>query len=88
MIAYLRKFDPRLSVLALGWLVSAIGFSLSIPFLSLYFHSELGLSLTSVGLFFGLTAIIRALFQAIGGELSDRFGRYYVMRLNIYSNFK
>jgi MFS family permease len=79
MFEYFRKYDRRLWVLAAGWLTSAVGFSLVIPFLAIYFHSELGMSLTEIGLFFGVAAIVRAIFQALGGELSDRLGRYYLM---------
>jgi MFS family permease len=79
MLAYFRGFDYRLWILAMGWIASAVGFALSIPFISLYFHSELGMSMTSIGLFFGLSAVVRAIFQALGGELSDRLGRYYLM---------
>ena len=77
--AYIAKFDRRLWILALGWVASAVGFSISIPFIALYFHSELGLSLIEIGLFFGVMAIIRASTQAIAGELSDRLGRYSLM---------
>ncbi len=79
--AYITKFDRRLWILALGWVASAVGFSISIPFIALYFHSELGLSLIEIGLFFGVTAVIRASIQAIAGELSDRLGRYSLMVL-------
>jgi len=79
MTGYFRQFDHRLWVLSLGWVASAVGFSISIPFLSLYFHSELGMSMTHIGLFFGFTAIIRSVFQTVGGELADRFGRYHQM---------
>lgn len=79
MLNYFRKFDYRLWILAGGWVASAVGFSLAIPFVALYFHSELGLSLTNIGLFFGVAAIVRAIFQALGGELSDRLGRYHLM---------
>ncbi|MBN2226646.1 MAG: MFS transporter [candidate division Zixibacteria bacterium] len=79
MLAYFKKFDHRLWILSLGWFSSAVGFSLSLPFISIYFHSELGISLTGIGLFFGISAVIRTFFQTMGGELSDRLGRYYVM---------
>lgn len=79
MIGFFSKFDRRLWVLALGWVASAIGFSLAIPFMAIYFYSELGLSLSSIGLFFGVTAVIRASSQAIAGELSDKLGRYRIM---------
>lgn len=77
--AYFRKFDYRLWVLAGGWVASAMGFALAIPFISLYFHSELGISLTGIGVFLGVNAVIRSLFQALGGELADRWGRYHLM---------
>ncbi len=76
---YFKKYDRRLWVLALGWIASAIGFSLVFPFLAIYFHSELGISMTKIGLFITVSALVRAVFQAFGGELSDRFGRYYLM---------
>ncbi|MEW5925002.1 MAG: MFS transporter, partial [Candidatus Zixiibacteriota bacterium] len=79
MLAYFKKYDHRLWVLCGGWVASSMGFSLSIPFVSLYFHSELGMSLTSIGIFLGVTAIIRATAQGLGGELSDRIGRYPLM---------
>ena len=77
--AYFRKFDYRLWILAGGWVASAMGFAIAIPFISLYFHSELGISLTGIGVFLGINAVIRSLFQALGGELADRWGRYHLM---------
>lgn len=74
-ILYIRQFDKNLWVLAVGWLVSAIGFAVSIPFISIYFHSELGLSITEIGVFFGAMAVVRSVFQVVGGEVSDRMER-------------
>ncbi len=81
MIKYIRRFDYRLWILAGGWVASSTGFSLAYPFLSLYFHSHLGMSLLQIGLYFGVAALFRASFQAIGGELSDKVGRYWLMIL-------
>ena len=81
MIHFIRRFDHRLWILAGGWVASAVGFSLAIPFMSLYFHGELGLSLTFIGLYFGVAAVVRAVVQAMGGELSDKLGRYRLMVL-------
>lgn len=78
---YIRRFDYRLYILGLGWVVSALGFAVSIPFMTIYFHSELNISMTRIGILFGVAAIIRALSQSLGGELSDKYGRYYPMVL-------
>jgi len=77
--AYFRKFDYRLWILAGGWVSSAMGFAIALPFLSLYFHSELGISLSGIGIFLGINAVVRSVFQALGGELADRLGRYPLM---------
>lgn len=74
--AYVRQFDSRLWVLVFGWFVAAIGFSASMPFLSIYFRERLDLTTSEIGLFFAGIAVFRVVSQAIGGELSDRIGRH------------
>jgi len=74
-VAYVRQFDRNLWVLCVGWFVGALGFAAAIPFLSIYFHNKLGMSMTEIGLFFGAMALVRAVFQAVGGEISDRMSR-------------
>jgi predicted MFS family arabinose efflux permease len=73
--AYFGQFHSDLWVLSLGWLVAALGFAASIPFIAIYFQKVMGMSTTEIGIFFAVMAIIRAFFQALGGELSDRVGR-------------
>jgi MFS family permease len=72
---YLSQFNRSLGVLSVGLFVSSLGFSVSVPFIAIYFHSHLGMSLSRIGLFFGVMAVIRAFSQVIGGELSDYVGR-------------
>jgi MFS family permease len=72
-------FDRRLWVLYAGFVVSAMGFAMVVPFVSLYFHEELGVSMSVVGLFFLATAVVRGAFQGYAGELSDRIGRKGIM---------
>ncbi len=79
MFGSLKKFDKHLWILMIGWFTSSVGFSISIPFISIYFHSELKMSLSEIGVFFGVAAIVRSVSQSIGGELSDRIGRYRIM---------
>jgi len=78
-LAYLRQFEANLWILSAGWFVSALGFALSIPFIAIYFNAELGLSLTEIGIFFGVMAVIRSIFQAAGGEFSDRIDRRTIL---------
>jgi MFS family permease len=72
---FLAGFGRDLWILTLGWFVGALGFSASIPFISIYFHAQLGLSTIEIGMFFGAQAVVRAGFQAVGGEMADRVGR-------------
>jgi len=74
-----RAYDFQLWVLFAGWIISAMGFAMVIPFISIYFHLELGISMTVVGAFFFFTAIIRAGSQIIAGNLSDMIGRRKLM---------
>jgi MFS family permease len=53
----------------------AMGFSICIPFLSLYLFQDRDLSMTMVGTILLAAGLCSAASQAIGGALSDRFGR-------------
>jgi MFS family permease len=75
ILYYIRSFDRRLWVLMLGWFISSLGFGAVVPFVSIYFHTELGISMSLIGSFFLLAAVFRSSSQIIGGELSDRIGR-------------
>ena len=74
-LGFFKQFNRDLWILAAGWFVGALGFGASIPFIAIYFHDVLGMSTTEIGLFFGAMAVVRSVFQAIGGEMSDRIGR-------------
>ncbi len=71
-------FDRRLWVLFVGRIISATGFSIVMPFLSIYFYG-MGISMTTIGLVFLVSAILAAAGQLLGGELADRLGRRRVM---------
>ena len=78
-LAYIHQFDRNLWILSLGWLISALGFAAAIPFIGIYFHVEFGMSIIEIGLFFGVMAIVRSVFQAVGGEVSDRIERRWLL---------
>jgi len=78
---FLKSYDYRLWILFSGWMVSAMGFAMVIPYLSIYFHNQMKIPMTQVGFLFGVAAISRALLGLIGGDLSDRLGRVKIMGL-------
>ncbi len=54
---------------------NAAGFSVSLPFLSLYLYQERGLPMTVVGAIVFISGICSAVTQMFGGVLADRLGR-------------
>lgn len=70
----IQEYDRPFWVLGAGWFLGSIGFAASVPFLSIYFQNALKMSTADIGWCFGLLAILRALFQTVGGELYDRYG--------------
>jgi len=78
-VGYVKQFNKNLWILSTGWFVSAFGFAVSIPFIAIYFHAKLGMSMSQIGLFFGAMAAVRSIFQAVGGETSDRIERKVIL---------
>jgi MFS family permease len=52
-----------------------MGFSITIPFLSLYLYQDRDLTMTMVGVVMLIAGVFSAVAHMVGGELSDRFGR-------------
>jgi predicted MFS family arabinose efflux permease len=69
------RFEPEVWVMTITQFFIAIGFSICIPFLSLYLYQDRGLSMTMVGIIILVGGLCSAISQALGGVLSDRFGR-------------
>lgn len=61
-----------LRALALNHFVGTFGFAMSFPFLSIYCHKILGVSMAETGAAFGAMGLVRAASQYAGGELSDK----------------
>lgn len=74
LFGHVVRFPPKVWILCFGWFVGSLGFATSIPFISIYFHSTLGMTPGQIGLFFAGMAVIRGMFQAAGGEGYDRLG--------------
>ncbi len=76
------KYDKRVWIIFFSRMVTAFGFSVAMPYLGLYFHTELGVPMRIVGTILMVSAATGALAQIWGGEISDRLGRRSIM---IYS---
>jgi MFS family permease len=71
--------DRRLLHLTFGRVLGGMGFAVTIPFLSLYLHSERGVPMSAVGGIFFFAAFTGALAQFLGGDWTDRHGRKRVL---------
>jgi MFS family permease len=73
------RFEPEVWVMAIIQFFTAIGFSICMPFLCLYLYQDRGLSMTLAGMVLLGGGLCSAITQALGGALSDRFGRRPVL---------
>ncbi|MBX7088612.1 MAG: MFS transporter [Leptospirales bacterium] len=71
--------------LALNHFAGTFGFALSFPFLSVYCHKILGVSITETGIAFGILGLVRALSQYLGGELADRGSVVRLMSISLFT---
>lgn len=60
-------------------MLSSFGFATILPFLSIFLSDKYGLTVSEIGIFFLLTAILRSTFQIYSGEISDLVGRKNIM---------
>lgn len=74
-----RGYPRDIWIIFYARIITAVGFSVSMPFFSLYMHNELGINMTIVGIILMLATVTGALLGIYGGELSDRRGRKWVM---------
>jgi MFS family permease len=75
----IQNQDRRVLVLVFCRGITALGFSVVFPFLSIYLHNVMHISMTAIGTVFLLSSLAGALSALLGGELSDKFGRKRVM---------
>ncbi len=71
----LARFDRTLWVLVASQLITSAGFSIALPFISLYLHRDRGLPMTVVGAIALAHGLVSAVGRVVGGELADRVGR-------------
>ncbi len=69
------RFPAGVWVATALWLFAVTGFSIGIPFLALYLNQERGIPVGVVGAIILVAGLGAAIFQAVSGLFSDRFGR-------------
>ncbi len=75
----LPAFDKRVWILFAGMALNQFGMSIVMPFISIYLFVHEGVPATLVGFAMFFSTFVGALFQLIGGEACDRFGRRAVL---------
>lgn len=76
-----QGFDRRVWILFYGRTMTATGFSMAVPFLSLYLYNDQHISMSYVGLILLFTSLIGSMGNIVGGEIADRFGRKRIMSM-------
>jgi MFS family permease len=78
-----HRFEPGVWLVTVMQFFTTIGFSICMPFLSLYLYQDRGLSMTMVGTILLAGGLCAAISQALGGTLSDRFGRRPILLMAV-----
>lgn len=79
LLGDLRAFPRQFWILVAGTFVYTGAAALGFPFEGIYLSQTLHISLTLIGVVFGLVTLAVMPFQVLGGTLTDRFGRKSMM---------
>jgi MFS family permease len=82
----IADFPRQFWILFGGTLVNQIGSGMVFPFLTLYLHQRLNLSMTLVGVILSIWAISGLLGSLVGGSLADQMGRKRLMVTSLGTN--
>jgi len=77
--AIIKGHDRNVHILVVCRGITALGFAVVFPFLSLYLHDVMHVSMTAIGSIFLGSSLAGAVASLVGGELSDKLGRKRVM---------
>jgi MFS family permease len=76
-------FDRRVWTLFTARTIDGTGFSFMYPFLAIYLHDQLHISMSLVGLILLVAAGAGAVGNLVGGEIADAYGRKRIMAVSI-----
>ncbi len=70
-----EEYSRPFWILVLGLFIDHLGGALIFPFFTLYVTRKFGVSMTEVGVLFGVFSLSSVVGSTLGGALADRFGR-------------
>ena len=74
-----KEFPGQFWILVGATFIDRLGGAMLFPFFTLYMTSKFGITMTQVGILFGLFAISSVVGSMIGGALTDRLGRKWML---------
>lgn len=81
-----KNFPRQFWILFGGTLINSTGGGMVFPFLTLYLHQRLNISMTYVGIILMLWSASALIGQIIGGTLTDQLGRKKLMAVSLVSS--
>lgn len=83
MAGFISRFDRQVWGLFGAAVISVMGTSLVMTFMSIYMYTNLGMSMTQVGLADFATAIVGAAAAYMGGAACDQYGRKKILVIGL-----
>jgi MFS family permease len=74
-----NEYNPKFWILAAATFIDGVGTTLVFPFFTLYVTEKFNLGMTQAGGVFALFAVASFAGNLIGGGLTDRFGRRFII---------
>ncbi|SHJ15480.1 MFS transporter [Propionispora hippei] len=77
------KFNLLIWIIIIGVLFLRIGTSMTVPFLAIFLHYKVGISLSITGMIVGTSYLSYTLGGFLGGYLSDKYGRKKTLGISL-----
>lgn len=85
-VNFYEEYNRPFWILILGLFIDRLGGALIFPFFTLYITRKFGVSMTEVGLVFGMFAVSGVVGSTLGGALADRFGRKAMLIIGLLAS--
>ena len=85
MKSIVQYFHPLVWIILCGTIFARTASFMAIPFLALYLHNELNASPLLIGLTLGVAPLFSTFGGLIGGYLTDRFERKYIIIITVFT---